>query len=202
MDLTATNNITYGLFLLCATDEGKDNACIINTFQQVTVNPARVSVTVQKSTHTHDMIKKTGLFNVCSLTEETPFALFENFGFKSGRDVNKFTGAYLDMPYGENGVIYLNRFVNAVFSGKVVSEVDLGTHTLFIADLTDAMNITAKHSITYAYYHKNTKPQPQSTAAKGFRCKICNYEYEGEELPEDYVCPICGHGAADFEAIN
>lgn len=202
MDITALNNISYGLYLLCATDKNKDNACIINTLQQVTVNPARISITVQKNNHTHDMIVKTGVFNICSLTEETPFSLFENFGFKSGRDTNKFTGAYLDMPYAENGVVYLNRFVNSVFSGKVISATDLGTHTLFIADLTDAVNITNKPSITYAYYHKNTKPKPQSTATKGFRCKICNYEYEGDTLPADYVCPICGHGAADFEAIN
>lgn len=201
MDKTALNNITYGLFLLCATEEGKDNACIINTFQQVTVNPARVSVTVQKGNYTHGMIERTGVFNICSLTEEAPFSLFENFGFKSGENTDKFTGAYLDLPYTENGVIYLNRFVNGVYSCKVTEVVDLGTHTLFIADLLDAFNVTNKPSVTYAYYHKNIKPQPVSTAAKGFRCKICNYEYDGEVLPEDYICPICGHGAEDFEKI-
>ena len=130
MDITALNNISYGLYLLCATDKNKDNACIINTLQQVTVNPARISITVQKNNHTHDMIVKTGVFNICSLTEETPFSLFENFGFKSGRDTNKFTGAYLDMPYAENGVVYLNRFVNSVFSGKVISATDSLTLTL------------------------------------------------------------------------
>lgn len=203
MNLKALNNISYGLYLLCATDKDKDNACIINTLSQLTSTPARISITVQKKNYTCDMIRRTGVFNVCSLTQEAPFSLFKHFGFSSGSDTNKFTGAYLDLPYSENGVIYLNRFVNAYFSGKVLEEIDLGSHIMFIAELTDSEILQAKPSMTYAYYHANVKPKPENKQKiTGYRCTVCGYIYEGETLPEGFVCPTCGHGPEDFEKIQ
>lgn len=193
--------LSYGLFVLTARDGDKDNGCIVNTVQQVTSSPNRIIVAVNKGNYTHDMIKKTGVFNVSVLTEEAPFDIFKRFGFQSGRDTDKFAGCDC-FKRAENGVVYVGRYVNAFISGKVAETVDLGTHTLFIADVTDGEVLSDVNSITYAYYHKNTKPKPQETAKKGWRCKICGYIYEGDELPADFVCLICKHGAADFERIG
>lgn len=200
MNNAAMFQLTYGLFVLTAKDGEKDNGCIINTVQQVTSTPNRISIAVNKNNYTHDMIIKTGEFNVSILSEEVPFDIFKHFGFQSGRDTDKFAEFHV-YNRSENGIAYLNKYANAFLSGKVVQTVDLGSHTLFIADVTDGEVLSSVPSVTYAYYHKNIKPQPQATKAKGWRCKICGYIYEGEELPADFICPICKHGAADFERI-
>lgn len=200
MNNAAMFQLTYGLFVLTAKDGEKDNGCIINTVQQVTSTPNRISIAVNKNNYTHDMIIKTGEFNVSILSEEVPFDIFKHFGFQSGRDTDKFA-EFDAFDRSENGIAYLNKYANAFLSGKVVQTVDLGSHTLFIADVTDGEVLSSVPSVTYAYYHKNIKPQPQATKAKGWRCKICGYIYEGEELPADFICPICKHGAADFERI-
>lgn len=202
MDNTAMFKLSYGLFVLTARDGEKDNGCIINTAAQVTTTPNRITIAVNKQNYTHDMIVKTGVFNVSILDETAPFSLFQDFGFRSGRDCDKFDGK--EIARAENGVAYISDFTSAYISGKVVSTVDLGTHTLFVADVTDAQVISENEPVTYAYYHKNIKPAPQSapkTEEKvAYRCRICGYVHEGE-LPEDIVCPICKHGASDFERI-
>lgn len=191
--------LTYGLFVLSARDGDKDNGCIINTAQQVTDSPVRISVTVNKNNYTHDMIKKTGIFNISVLSESVPFSVFQHYGFKSGRDTDKIAGD--SMPRGENGVIYLSAFANAFISGKVVDEVDCGTHTIFIADITEAQVLSDEKSVTYQYYFDHIKPKPQAEKKKGYVCEICGYVYEGDELPEDFVCPICKHGADAFKPL-
>ena len=198
IDSTAMFKLSYGLFVLTAKDGGKDNGCIINTCTQLTNEPLTVSVCVNKSNLTHDMIMKTGIFNVSVLTEETPFETFTFFGFQSGRDVNKFEfdGAY---ERSENGLFYLKYFSNSFLSGKVINTVDCGTHTMFIAEITESSVLSSEPSVTYEYYHKNIKPKPEKK--KGFVCRICGYIHEGENLPDDFICPICGHGASDFEAL-
>ncbi len=200
MNQAAMFQLSYGLFVLSAKNEQKDNACIVNTVQQVTTTPNRITVAVNKGNYTHDMILETGVFNVSILSEQTIFEVFQRFGFQSGRDVDKFA----DCNYytrAENGLTYLSEYANAYISAKVVSTYDLGTHTLFIADVTDADVLSKVPSVTYTYYHQNIKPKPEQTKTKGWRCKICGYIYEGEDLPEDFICPICKHGAADFEKI-
>lgn len=200
MDNAAIFKLSYGLFVLSAKDGDKDNGCIVNTVQQVTVTPNRLTVAVNKGNFTCEMIQKTGEFNVSILSTDVPFDIFTRFGFQSGRDVDKFDGFE---TYGrtDNGIAYLTQYANAVISGKVVDTYDLGTHILFIADVTDAKVLSDKDSVTYDFYHKNIKPAPQKTEKKGWRCKICGYIYEGEDLPADFICPICKHGAADFEPI-
>lgn len=200
MDKKAMYQLTYGLFVLAAKDGEKDNGCIINTAGQVTTSPNRITITVNKGNYTHDMIVKTGEFNVCILDETAPFSVFENFGFRSGRDADKWQK--VSYARSENGIAYLTEYSNAYISGKVVQQIDLGTHTMFVADVTDAGVLSDVPSVTYAYYQSNIKPKPQETKTKGWRCKICGYIYEGEELPEDFVCPICKHGAADFEKLG
>lgn len=192
--------LSYGLFVLSAKDGQKDNGCIVNTVQQVTTSPNRILVAVNKGNYTHDMIMKTGEFNASILSEDADFEIFKHFGFQSGRDVNKMEGLE-DFERAENGIIYLTKGANAYISAKVVQTTDLGSHTLFLADVTDGDVLNNVPSVTYAYYHKNIKPQPQETKKTGWRCKICGYIYEGEELPADFICPICKHGAEDFEKI-
>ncbi len=199
IDNKAMHKLSYGLFLLTARDE-KDNGCIINTAAQVTSSPMRITIAVNKQNLTHDIIAKTGVFNVSVLTEDTPFELFQHFGFQSGRAVDKFAG-YLNAARSENGLLYITAFANSFMSGKVIDAVDCGTHTLFIADVTEAKVLSDERSVTYDYYFANIKPKPQAKK-KGFVCKICGYVYEGETLPEDFVCPICKHGASDFEPIQ
>lgn len=196
---TAFFKLSYGLFVLTARDGERDNGCIINTAAQLTDIPKRISVTVNKQNYTHDMIVKTGKFNISVLTEETPFDIFKHFGFASGRDTEKFTGEPLRT---ENGIAYVGGYSNAVISGKVENIIDCGTHSLFIAEVTEAKLLSEEKSVTYEYYFANIKPKPEPTKKKGFVCKICGYIYEGEELPPDFICPICKHGAEDFEPLN
>ena len=198
MDKTAMFKISYGLYVLTAKDGDKQNGCIINTLLQVTDSPLRVSVTVNKNNYTHDIIAKTGKFNVSMLSEKATFDTFKHFGFQSGRDVNKFEN--YPMPLADNGIAYVEEGTNSYISAKVFHSVDLGTHTMFIADVTDAKVLTEDASATYAYYHAHIKEAPKKES-KGWVCKICGYVYEGDELPEDFVCPLCKHGAADFEKM-
>lgn len=205
MNEKAMRQISYGLFVLTSGKDGRDNGCIVNTVMQVTSSPNRISVTVNKQNDTHDLILATGIFNVSVLTTETPFSVFQRFGFHSGRDMDKFAG-FSDAVRTENGLLRLTSCANAYLSGKVYQTIDLGTHTMFLADVTDCDVLSGVPSVTYSYYQSEIKPKPQEKDSdgqqkKGFRCTICGYVYEGEELPEDFVCPICKHGAADFEAI-
>ncbi len=211
MNPTAIYNLSYGLFVLTAREDGFDNGCIVNTVQQVTTTPNRITVAVNKLNKTHDMIAATGAFNVSILSTEAPFSLFQHFGFQSGHKVDKIT----PWPYQErsaNGLVRLDgRYANAFLSARVVEQMDLGTHTLFLADVTDADVLSKSPSVTYAYYHANIKPKAPKPASpppeggerkiKGWRCRICGYVYEGAELPKDFTCPICKHGAEDFEPI-
>ena len=202
MDISALNNISCGLFVLTAKDGDKQNGCIINTVMQVTATPVKISVTVAKTNHTTDMIKNTGEFVVSCIDETAKFSLFERFGFASGKDVNKFDGfsGYKTTP---NGINCITESTNAYICAKVIETVDVGTHYMFIAEVTDAEVLSDKASATYAYYHANIKPKPQVKPSEKTRwvCKICGYIYEGEELPEDYVCPLCNHPASDFEKV-
>lgn len=202
MDNNAMFNISYGLFVITTEFNGKKNGCIINTAMQVTTTPNRISVTVNKSNFTHDLIEKSGCFNISVLDVTTDFEVFKHYGFQSGKDTEKIDG-YSDISYSKNGLAYLNKNTNAYISGKVIEKIDLITHTMFIADVTDAEVLSKNPSMTYSYYHSNVKPKPQpKDEESGFRCKICGYVYKGEELPEDFVCPICKHGASDFEPIE
>ena len=193
----------YGLFALSAREGDKDNACIINTAAQVTDTPKRISITVNKQNLTHDMILKTGVFNLSVLSQDASFAQFQQYGFRSGRDTaDKFDGA--EPVRTANGLRYEPAGTNAVLSGKVIQTLDCGTHTLFLAEVTEARVLSDVPSATYAYYFEHIKPKPQPAAEKktGFVCKICGYVYEGETLPADYICPLCKHGAEDFEPLK
>ncbi len=191
--------LSYGLFVLTAKDE-KDNGCIVNTVMQVTDDPKRVTLAVNKRNLTHDMVRDTGIFNASVLSESAPFALFERFGFQSGRNADKFAD-YAPCERSDNGLLYLPEHASALISGKVIQSVDCGAHTLFIADVTEARVLSSESPATYAYYFAHIKPKPQPQKKKGFVCKICGYVYEGDELPPDFICPICKHGAADFERL-
>lgn len=198
MDNNVMFKISYGLYVLTAKEGEKYNGCIINTLEQVTTTPNKVTIAVNKNNFTHDMIKSTGEFNVSILSEKAVFDTFKHFGFQSGQDVNKFEN--YPMEISTNGLPYITKGTNAFISGKVISTIDLGTHTLFIADVTDGEILSDNNSLTYDYYHKNIKEAPK-TKSKGWVCKICGYVYEGDPLPEDFICPICKHGAADFEKL-
>jgi flavin reductase (DIM6/NTAB) family NADH-FMN oxidoreductase RutF len=197
MDMNALFKLSYGLFVLSAKENGKDNGCIINTAMQLTDTPAQIAVAVNKQNYTHDMIKNTGIFNLSVLSQEAVFWVFQHYGFQSGRDVDKF--ANIPEARTENGLRYVEGCTNAVISGKVVSTVDCGTHTLFIAEVTDAKILSEEPSVTYQYYFDHIKPKPQPTEKKSWVCKICGYVYEGETLPADYECPWCKHGPEAFE---
>lgn len=200
MDNTAFFKLSYGLFVVTAHEGDKDNGCITNTVVQQTTTPNRISVTINKNNYTHDMIKRTGVFNVSVLSEKTKFETFKHWGFQSGKDIDKTVGiTYFRL---ENGVIYIVDGVNAVMCAKVEQEVDLGTHTMFIAEVTDAFSTEEDSSATYAFYHKNIKPAPQQAKKKGWICTVCGYIYEGEVLPEDFICPTCKHPASDFKRIE
>lgn len=200
MDLSALYKISYGLYVVTSNDGKRDNGLIVNTVMQVADSPAKVAVTINKQNYSHDVIKKTGVMNVNCLTTEAPFSVFENFGFKSGRDTDKFEGVSANRT--ENGLIIIPNNVGAVISLKVESYIDVGSHGMFICNITETKKISEKENMTYSYYHKNVKPAAKPTAKKGFVCKICGYVYEGETLPADYICPLCKHGAADFEPIE
>ncbi len=200
-DKKVTRNFSYGLFVLTARDGDKDNGCIINTAIQAASEPLRVSVAVNKANYTHDMIVKTGAFNLSFLSEKSKFATYQNFGFRSGRDADKFES--VTFRRSANGIAYLTEEVNAYLSGKVVQSIDLGSHTLFIADVTGGEVLSKDPSVTYAYYFANIKPKPEARKEekKGWICTICGYIYEGETLPGDYICPICKHPASDFQKL-
>lgn len=199
MDNKAFYNIGYGLYVL-TTNVNKDNGCIINTFMQVTSTPNRVALAVNKNNLTCSELDAGGIFNVSVIDERADFDLFKCFGFRSGRTCHKFDD-FSDVSRAENGVLYITKNTNAYFSGKIIDKKDLGTHILFIADVTEAKILSDEETVTYTYYQKNIKPSPE-TKKKGWVCKICGYVYEGEELPEDFICPICKHPASDFEKIQ
>ena len=202
VDTAAVRSLSYGLFVLTARDWDKDNGCIINTVQQVTGSPLRISIAVNKENYTHDMVLKTGVFNVSTLTTSASMDLFKHFGFQSGRTADKLAN-WPEASRSANGVSFIPGFTNAFMSGKVVNAIDCGTHTLFIADVTEAKVLSDEPSVTYQYYFDHIKPKPPVLEQKkGFVCKICGYVYEGDELPADFVCPLCKHGAEDFEPIG
>ncbi len=203
MNTNAMFKIGYGLYVLTANENGFDNGCIINTVSQVTSNPNRITVAVNKANKTHDMILNTSAFNVSILTTSASFDIFKYFGFRSGKEVDKFSG-YNDAKRSENGIYYVTDSTNAYISAKVISATDLGTHTLFLADVTDCEVLSEIPSATYDYYHKYIKPKPavKKTAKVYYRCKICGYIHESDELPADFICPLCKHPASDFERVE
>ncbi|MBQ9815194.1 MAG: flavin reductase [Lachnospiraceae bacterium] len=205
MDKKAMYKLSYGLFVLTAKEGNKDNGCIINTAIQAASTPNQVSICVNKANYTHDMVMRTGVFTVSIISQEADFGLFEHFGFQSGREVNKFDG-FTDAKRGENGLLYVTKGTNAYISVKVEKCEDLGSHTMFVGEVTDMEVLSDAPSVTYEYYMDNIKPKPEDTGktVNGqtvWRCKICGYEYVGEELPEDFVCPWCKHPASDFEKV-
>lgn len=200
VDPKATFRLGYGLYVVTSHDGNKDNGLIVNTVMQVTASPNRIAVAIDKKNYSHDVIRKSGRMNVNCLTEEAPFLVFETFGFQSGRNVDKF--ADCTPKRSENGLIVLPKYINAYLSLRVQDYIDLDTHGMFICTVEEAEVVSDAPSMTYAYYHAHVKPKPQPQEKKGFVCKICGYVYEGETLPEDFVCPICKHGAADFEPLS
>ena len=205
MDKKAMYRLSYGLFVLTAREAEKDNGCIINTAIQAASEPNQLSICVNKANHTHDMILRTGKFTVSILSQKAEFELFRHFGFQSGRDVNKFE-AFDKCERGTNGLYYITEGTNAYISVTVKKTEDLGSHTMFIGEITDMEVLSDIPSVTYEYYQSHIKPAPQPTAKAEegktvWRCRICGYEYEGEELPEDFICPICKHPASDFERV-
>ena len=200
MDTAVLNKISYGLYVVSCNDGEKDCGLIVNTVCQITSSPITVAVTVNKSNYCHDVIAKTGILNVSTLSEDAPFSVFENFGFRSSRDTRKFDTVV--SKKASNGVRVLVDYVNSYMCLKVETAVDADTHTIFICSLVDGEVLTDAPSMTYTYYHKNVKPKPAAVKAKGYVCRICGYVYEGEELPADFVCPLCKHGAEDFEALT
>lgn len=199
-DLKALFNIGYGLYVVTSNDGTKDNGLIVNTVTQVTNTPNRVAVTINKQNYSHHVIKQTGILNVNCLSVEAPFSVFEDFGFRSGRVVDKFEGK--EVLRADNGLVFLDRYINSFMSLKVENYIDLGTHGMFICSVTEARVINKQETMTYTYYQNNVKPKPATEGKKGWVCKVCGYVYEGETLPEDIVCPLCKHGAADFEPIK
>lgn len=197
--------LSYGLFVLTTREGEKDNGCIINTGMQVTTDPNRIVFAVNKSNYTHDMLMKSKRFTLSVVSEEAEFSLFQHFGFQSGREVDKFDG-FADAVRGENEVLRPTKGVNAWINGWVVSTVDLGSHTLFLADVVDGDVVSSAPSATYAYYQSHIKPKPQAPAApngkKRWVCKVCGYIYEGDVLPADFICPLCKHPASDFEELK
>ena len=199
-DMRALFKIGYGLYVVTSNDGTKDNGFIVNAVNQLTDNPYRVSVTINKANYSHDVIKKTGIMNLNCLSVEAPFSVFKNFGFQSGRDTDKFRDI---RPYRtDNGLAFLPEYINAVISLKVEQYVDLGTHGMFICTVTEARVISDSETMTYTFYQNYVKPKPETEGKKGFVCKVCGYVYEGDELPDDFICPLCKHGAADFEPIG
>lgn len=201
MNPKALYNITYGLYWLSTRSYGQDNACIINTAVQVASEPLTISISVNKANKTHDMIMESGRFNVSALTVDTPFEVFKRFGMQSGRDVNKFVG-FEDAERAQNGLYVLKNYANAFLSCRLLRTVDLGSHTLFIAALEDAQVLSDRPSCTYGYYQSDIKPKPQQPRKKGWICTVCGHVYEGEELPDDYICPLCKHGKEDFRPVG
>ena len=199
-DLTALFRIGYGLYVVTSNDGKKDNGLIVNTVTQLTDTPNRVAVNINKANYSHHIIKQTGILNVNCLSVDAPFSVFERFGFQSGRTVDKFEG--ITPVRSDNGLVILPKYINAAISLKVEQSVDLDTHGMFICSVTEARVMNDKETMTYTYYQNNVKPKPDTEGKKGFVCKICGYIYEGDVLPDDFICPLCKHGAADFEPIQ
>ena len=199
-DLTALFRIGYGLYVVTSNDGKKDNGLIVNTVIQLTDTPNRVAVNINKANYSHHVIKQTGVLNVNCLSTEAPFSVFQQFGFQTGRSVDKFAGQTVHRS--DNGLVFLDKYINAFMSLKVEDYVDLGTHGMFICSVTEARVMSNQDTMTYTYYQNNVKPKPETEGKKGFVCKVCGYIYEGDELPADYICPLCKHGAADFEPIE
>ena len=205
MNTKAMYALSYGLFVVSTKVGEKDNGCITNTAIQVTSEPNRIALAVNNANYTNELMKQSGIFNVSVISEEADFELFKRFGFQSGRDVDKFAG-FSDFARTENGLTYITKGTNAFLSAKITQQVELGSHTLFIADVTDMDVLSSVPSATYSYYQSNIKPKPEAVGQtkKGetiWRCTICGYEYVGEELPDDFICPICKHPKADFEKV-
>ena len=199
-DMTALFRIGYGLYVVTSNDGKKDNGLIVNTVTQLTDTPNRIAVNINKANYSHHVIKQTGVLNVNCLSVDAPFSVFQQFGFQTGRSVDKFAGH--KVYRSDNGLVFLDKYINAFMSLKVEQYVDLGTHGMFICSVTEARVMNDLDTMTYTYYQKNVKPQPETEGKKGFVCKVCGYIYEGDELPDDYICPLCKHGAADFEPIG
>ncbi len=199
-DLKALFNIGYGLYVVTSNDGVKDNGLIVNTVSQLTSSPNRVAVAINKDNYSHHVIRQTGIMNVNCLSTEAPFSVFQNYGFRSGRSVDKFEG--VAELRSDNGLRFLPQYINSFMSLKVEQYIDMGTHGLFICSVTEARVISKAETMTYTYYQNNVKPKPEADGKKGFVCKVCGYVYEGDELPEDFVCPLCKHGAADFEPLK
>ena len=198
--MTALNNISYGIFVLTAKDE-KYNGCIINTLMQVTYSPNRISITVNKDNYTTKMIQKTGVFNVSILDSTTTFETIKQFGFCSGKDTNKFEN-FNGYNIAENGVPYITKHCNSYISAKVISTTDVGTHLIFVADITADQVLSQTESVTYSYYLNNIKPKPEKPKKRVYVCSICGYMHDSDTLPEDFICPLCKHGASDFELLE
>lgn len=202
INTAALFKIGYGLYVVTTNDGVRDNGCIVNTVTQLTSSPLRVSVCINKGNYTCETVRKTGILNVNCLSTEAPFSVFQRFGFQSGRTADKFAGIDYFIGRTDNGLAVLSKNTNAVMSLKVINEIDLGTHCLFICDVTEAYVLSDSETMTYTYYQTNVKPKPQPVKKKGYVCKVCGYVYEGDELPEDFVCPTCKHGAEDFEPME
>ena len=199
-DMTALFKIGYGLYVVTSNDGKKDNGLIVNTVTQVTNTPNRIAVTINKENYSHHVIKQTGKMNINCLTQDAPFVVFETFGFASGRNTDKF--ANCEPLRSDNGLVFLPRYINSFMSLKVEQYVDLDTHGMFICSVTEARVISDRETMTYSYYFENVKPKPETAGKKGYVCTICGYVYEGETLPDDFICPLCKHGAVDFEEIK
>lgn len=204
MDKKTMYNLSYGLFVLTSAFEGKDSGCIINTAGQVTSEPNRISIAVNKANYTRELVQNSGKFNISILSQEAAFDTFRHFGFQSGRMVDKFAG-YTECRRSANGLYYVTAGTNGYISATVEQSIDLGSHTLFIAAVDDMEVLSGVPSATYAYYQSEIKPKPDRAAAAGktvWRCSVCGYVYEGEELPADFICPLCKHPASDFEKVT
>ena len=199
-DMTALFRIGYGLYVVTSNDGKKDNGLIVNTVTQLTDTPNRIAVNINKANYSHHVIKQTGVLNVNCLSVDAPFSVFQQFGFQTGRSVDKFAGQ--KVYRSDNGLVFLDKYINAFMSLKVEQYVDLGTHGMFICSVTEARVMNDLDTMTYTSYQKNVKPKPETDGKKGFVCKVCGYIYEGDELPDDFICPLCKHGAADFEPIG
>ena len=199
-DLAALFKIGYGLYVVTSHDGNRDNGCIVNAVTQLTDNPNRIAVGINKKNYSHDVIKKTGIMNVNCLSVDAPFSVFENFGFQTGAQVDKF--AKMPPLRSDNGLAFLHRYINAFFSLKVEQYIDLGSHGIFICSVTESRVLSDLDTMTYTYYQKNVKPRPDTDGKKGWVCKICGYVHESEDLPDDFICPLCKHGVADFERIE
>ncbi|MDY3254070.1 MAG: flavin reductase [Lachnospiraceae bacterium] len=210
MDKKAMYKLSYGLFVLTAKEGDKDNGCIINTAIQAASTPNQISICVNKANYTHDMISRTGEFTVSVISQKASFDLFKHFGFQTGREVNKFAD-FTSCERGANGIYYITQGTNAYISVKVTKTEDIGSHTMFIGEITDMEVLSEETSATYEYYMNNIKPKPEEVGKTSdgqtsdgqtvWRCKICGYEYVGEELPDDFICPLCKHPASDFEKV-